>query len=109
MGGIMKLGTATAFADGKLTYHQTVVCELLDDGQVRLDSGGYRTATTKKRMNQFSGMIGSHWYVFQRDGEWFVEYLDFPAIKPMRFEDGMIIERSVGLESKKLVQYAEEE
>ena len=36
----MNLGTATTLSDGKLTYHQTIVCEALPNGRTRLDSGG---------------------------------------------------------------------
>jgi hypothetical protein len=71
----MKLGTATTLASGKLTYHSTVVCEALGNGRTRLNSGGWKTATTKKRMNQYAGMMGYPWRVFQKDHDWFVDLL----------------------------------
>ena len=83
----MNLGTATTLADGKLTYHQTVVCEALPNGRTRLDSGGWRTATTKKRMNAFSEALSLGWYVFQRDFDWYVSFGD--TINTVAFYDGI--------------------
>ena len=52
-----KIGThATTISrtDGKtvVTYHDTPVVTLDADGTITLDSGGWRSATTKPRMNQ---------------------------------------------------------
>ena len=70
----MNLGTATTLADGNLTYHTTMICEALPDGKTRLNSGGWRTRTTKKKMNQYAEMMGRPWRVYQRNHEWIVEY-----------------------------------
>lgn len=72
----MNLGTATTLVDGKLTYHKTVVCELLPGGKTRLNSGGWRTATTKKRMNQFAEAMALRWRVYQHRGEWYVQHFN---------------------------------
>jgi len=96
----MNLGTATTLSDGKLTYHSTVVCEDLGNGKTRLNSGGWRTATTKKRMNQYAEIMGHEWRVFQVDGLWYVS--DDGGAKPvnatnvnnrpvMIFYDGMVV------------------
>jgi hypothetical protein len=69
----MKFGTATTLANGRLTYHSTVVCESLPDGRTRLNSGCWRTVTTKRRMNQYAEMLGHSWRVCQRDFDWFVD------------------------------------
>lgn len=50
-----------------LIYHETNVVPWYKDGSIRLDSGGYRTLTTKKRMNQ-----GSPFVVYQKNGLWYV-------------------------------------
>ncbi len=47
--------------------HWTEVVRYLPNGDVQLNSGGYRTATTKARINEFSPAS-----VYQRDFQWFV-------------------------------------
>jgi hypothetical protein len=84
----MNLGFATTLADGKLTYHSTVVCEALPDNKTRLNSGGWRTATTKKRMNQYAEMMGHEWRVYQKDYEWRVDYNG----TNLKFHDRMVID-----------------
>ena len=55
----------------------------IKEGSVKLDNCGYRTQTTKRRLNQILEEIESTWRVFQTQGEWFVrcistgEILDF--------------------------------
>ena len=55
-------------------YHQTVVARKLANGkQVELNTGGWRTVTTKLRMNQFANQhCGGAFSVYQDDGLWFV-------------------------------------
>ena len=50
-----------------LVYHDTNVVTWYKDGSIQLDSGGYRTLTTKTRMNQ-----GSPFVVYQKNGLWYV-------------------------------------
>lgn len=64
-------------------YHQTMVCEGYVDGKVLLNSGGYRTATTKLAMNQALSELGRPERVVQVKGQWLVG--DRP------FADGMIL------------------
>jgi len=52
---------------------------------VTLDSGGWRTATTKTRMNQAAREFGLDYYVQQRKFEWFVR----TSIGVLEFRDGM--------------------
>ena len=72
----------------RVTYHQTIVVALTPKG-VRLDSGGWRTSTTKTRMNQASREYGLGFSVFQKDHDWFVEH----GGKTRKFQDGMILAR----------------
>lgn len=64
-----------------VTYHATTVAEVhRADGKadapasyVTLNTGGYRTATTKLRMNQFANEFCSYAFsVYQKRGDWFV-------------------------------------
>lgn len=75
-------------------YHQSpIVVE--SDGAYRLDSHGYRTSTTKERLNRY---LPRGYKVIQRDYEWYVESWDpdapYDEREPTRepFEDGMIVE-----------------
>lgn len=68
----------------RMVYHGTCVAEMrhtscLDPKDpragviVRLNTGGYFTKTTKKRMNQFAEMFNLGFRVYQEVGEWFVQ------------------------------------
>ncbi len=71
-------------------YHRTVVAYKRADkpDRVVLNSGGWRTATTKLRMNQFANeYCGGAFNVHQIGGEWFVrtqgglvEFYDFMEV-----------------------------
>lgn len=67
-------------------YHQSpVVVEDTVSGVYRLSSCGYRTATTKERINRY---IPSGYFVRQEDFEW---YLEKPDGSREPFHDGMIL------------------
>ena len=60
-----------------VTYHNTLVAHVRRDTEgssyVKLNNGGYMTATTKLRMNQFANdYCGGTFSVYQRKGDWFV-------------------------------------
>lgn len=71
-------------------YHQTPVVQW-NDKHVILKSGGYRTATTKVRMNEVAHEYKLGFVVFQDKQEWCVrlpgcEGLDWvPFVEGMRF------------------------
>jgi hypothetical protein len=71
-----------------VTYHSMVIVEFQESGII-LNSGGHRTATTKKRMNQF---LPFQYRIIQTNFNWFVE---IPAnfrkqpLPPIPFVDGM--------------------
>jgi len=86
-----KVATSVEFEDDltKVYYHSTPVVSFNPE-KIILDSGGWKTATTKKRMNQVArefnlGDLG----VWQKKGDWFVEYKG----KKMPFRDGMELSR----------------
>lgn len=73
-----KLGTrhttVTRKPNGELrvTYHSTDVVIVRSLGAITLDTGGWRTATTKTRMNQASNQFGLGFQVHQDEFAWFV-------------------------------------
>ena len=82
--------TKVTTLDGETSvkYHDTVVVRFRP-GQVVLNSGGWRTATTKLRMNQAANEFGLRFQVFQSKGEWFVTHeltirLQFPQCQCQR-------------------------
>ena len=56
-------------------YHQTDVVKF-DTHHVTLNSGGYRTATTKVRMMQASNQFDLGFAVYQKAFDWFVVFAD---------------------------------
>jgi len=95
---IMDIGGRTV-----VSYHDTHVISW-NSQDIILNSGGYRTATTKLRMNQASNQFGLGIHVFQEDHEWFVSYRTDHTLDPdltpgevqrkvVPFEDFMVIPR----------------
>ena len=65
-------------------YHSTDVVTYHANGDIVLDSGGWWTSTTKKRINRY---LPLSMYVTQRDFEWFV----FAAGVEVPFVDGFTV------------------
>lgn len=87
-----KVGTTATTIDnynGIITvyYHSTPVVTIYP-GSVVLNSGGWRTATTKTRMNQAANQFALGFTVTQVKGDWFVDTLDgrIPFTDGMQFE-----------------------
>lgn len=83
-----KVATATtACSTGKsafVIYHSTNVIQ--SNGEtITLRNGGWMTATTKKRINQF---LPDGWHLYQQKHAWF---LSSPSGEVLNFEDGMQI------------------
>ena len=82
--------------DGALTVvlHRTAVFKKHTDGTIELNSGGWRTVTTKARINQAFRQLSpeTHGGVFQKKGEWFVHLGDRGDGITVPFEDGMRIQ-----------------
>jgi len=68
-------------------YHATAVVGVFKDGTIRLNSGGWRTATTKNAMNQASNQNRLGFTVFQKAGAWFVTWKG----ETLDFTDGMFL------------------
>ena len=71
-----------------VTYHGTEVVAF-NKREIVLRNGGYRTVTTKRRMNQVSDEFCLGFRVFQKDHDWFVEYRG----ETHEFFDGMVLYR----------------
>jgi len=89
-----KIGThkTNIFEDENFTYviyHSTAVVKY-DFDKIILNTGGWRTSTTKTRMNQSSNQFNLGFQVYQKDFDWFVDYCG----KTYNFdEDELIIKR----------------
>lgn len=74
----------------QVKLHNTIVATLKQTatgGTVTLTSGGYRTATTKMRMNQFANeFCFGHFKVLVHNKEWFVA---IHGMGKVPYEDGM--------------------
>ena len=82
--GQRKIGNNTiAFIelDGTVSIqlHSTKVVQIHPDDTVTLNSGGWRTSTTKDRINKYSPVK-----VYQKKHEWFLE-------DGTPFEDGIVV------------------
>jgi hypothetical protein len=80
--------TTVARLDGRLivTYHTTPIVVVDAQGGVTLHSGGWRSHTTKTRMNQAASQLDLGYHVFQRHHQWFVRVA---GCDPVPFADGM--------------------
>ncbi len=57
----------------RMVYHKTCVAEYNPtERKVKLNSGGYQTVTTKKRINQFFRMFALPFSLYQEKGDWIV-------------------------------------
>ncbi len=70
--------------------HNTHIITLYDDNTAMLDSGGWRTATTKDRLNQYG------FHVRQENSEWFYSGITGNMFAPSLFVDGMIVSTEDG-------------
>lgn len=72
----------------ELTYHTSVIVAW-DNSRIVLDSNGWMTVTTKRKMNQCSYQFNLGYTVYQEDFTWYVSWKG--EILP--FKDGMVLER----------------
>lgn len=69
-------------------YYSTDIVTFWQDGRIILNSGGFRTATTKRRICEYSPAT-----VYQRDFTWYVMQ-DSTWNAPIPFHDGMDVSGS---------------
>jgi len=86
--GVKKVGYSTFeyTKEGvrRIIFHKTDIIKFNPNGSVTLNSGGWQTPTTLKKINQFSGNIG---YVRQRKYYWYYYF----CLGVIPFEDGMTV------------------
>ena len=58
-----------------IQLHDTDIVQFNDDAII-LDTGGWDTATTKRRMNQASEVFNLGYHVYQKNKKWYVNYKD---------------------------------
>ena len=81
-----------------VTYHNTIVVKVINDRFVILNTGGWYTTTTKRRMNQASMQYSLGYVVSQVDFVWYVRCGD--DIQP--YYDGITIDTKNKIVSKQL-------
>ena len=75
-----------------IKLYDTAILTFHKDGRLTLNSGGYRTATTKRRINQF---LPKDLSVKTFKGQWWVCYRSVRKdSKVSKFTDGMVIDHT---------------
>ena len=69
------VATSAVCTHGRITvvYHNTRVVDVTPE-HITLDTGGWKTITTKRRMNQASTQFNLGYMVYQQKGQWSVSY-----------------------------------
>jgi len=80
-----------------VTYRGTPVV-VFDDSKIELNTGGWKTATTKTRMNQASNQYDLGYQVVQKGGEWFVKQVNGQTIP---FEGNSLIINRGGMRERR--------
>lgn len=58
-----------------ISYRGTIVVKF-NSKKIVLSSGGWKSQTTKTRMNQASNQFKLGYWVYQEDGVWYINYRD---------------------------------
>lgn len=72
----------------RVVFHRTTVVRF-DSDTITLNSGGWKTVTTKRRMNQASEHYGLEFHVYQKDFVWYVLWKG----ETLEYHDGMTLSR----------------
>ena len=83
----------------KVVYHNTEVVQVKEDRYVVLNTGGWYTNTTKRRMNQASRQYKLGVSVYQSGFTWYVAIGE----DIMPYYDGIVIDTKENIISKQLV------
>jgi hypothetical protein len=71
-----------------VSYHGTLVAEVFLDGRVKLRDGGWKTNTTKLRMNQFANQyVQGAFSIRQAKGVWYIN--KHSTHETLVYEDGI--------------------
>jgi len=79
----------TEYEDGRRTLrlHATDIITWKPDGTKILNSGGYKTRTTKARLNEFL----PDYRIYSKNYNWYIEKKTMTGTEPIEFMDGMEI------------------
>jgi hypothetical protein len=69
-----------------ITLHRTAIVTIHPGDSITLNSGGWRTVTTKARMNDY---VGNR--IFQKRGDWFVTRRIGEGVVTVPYHDGMTL------------------
>ena len=72
-----------------IRFHTTDILKFDGDGNVTLNSGGWRTRATKARLNEFQSVV----YIYQEDYTWYIRLRNGKVVE---FYDGMKINLDTG-------------
>ena len=88
-----KKATTIRKADGLVVrLYDTDIVKILPNGDIQLNSGGFMTATTKRRMNEAAKEFELYFNVFQKKKKWYVSTEDrLEPPKTVEFFDGIVI------------------
>lgn len=77
-----------------IKFHDTEIVRFNEE-VIKLDSGGWQTVTTKRRMNQASSRFLLSFGVYQTRGDWFISFMDadYNHGDPIPFYDGITLSR----------------
>ena len=79
---------------GSVTYTHTRIVQWAD-GDITLNSDGWETVTTKRKMNQASEQFCLGYHVFAKNYKWFVK---LPSGQVIDYEDNMKFARYPNME-----------
>lgn len=87
---IGRVATTVKYTGGYtvVTYHWTDIVKF-NENEIILDSNGWLTQTTKRRMNQTSWQFDLGFSVYQKNNEWYVNYKG----DTLDFYDGITLKR----------------
>jgi hypothetical protein len=72
-----------------VTLYSTVIVTIdREENRAILRTGGHKTATTKRRMNEVAKAYGLDFHVYQSKGKWYVDTPTFLEPEPITFTNG---------------------
>jgi len=74
-----------------IQLHDTEILRSNEDGQIILSSGGYKTSTTKTRLNHYLSEFNTGFVIYQEKGIWYLAKLPWNDDHNSVFEDGITL------------------
>lgn len=86
-----------------IRLHATDIMTFRQDGSTVLNSGGWKTVTTKSRMNEY---LAYNYYIQQERGQWYIVQRGVYSNKLAVYADGMVIHANGSMEGAETVEEA---